>query len=126
MNDCPPTAFCPDHPVDPGLLVLIAVALIAIALFATAAVLLVVTLDTAARYIRRRIIRARHATTAAADTAAAEESDPAPPAHLAVIAAALDEWWLITDPHAEFNGADIAPFVDLHLDHAGYHVTPNP
>ncbi|MFM9634359.1 hypothetical protein ACKI10_43260 [Streptomyces galilaeus] len=170
MNDCPPTAFCPDHPVDPGLLVLIAVALIAIALFATAAVLLVVTLDTATRYIRRRLTRTRR--TAAAYAAAITRvrdshtrrpdgtcahccvtwpcptlcllagapcgpgcedrhgtpPDPAPPRpHRDVMAAAVEDWWLTTDPVQDRDtGAEVAAHVEMYLHGSGYRITPWP
>lgn len=52
---------------------------------------------------------------------------PAPAGnHLDIIAAALDDWWTVTDPRAEFNGADIAPHVEQYLLSSGYHITPNP
>ncbi|MFI1030759.1 hypothetical protein [Streptomyces sp. NPDC020951] len=58
---CEPGRFCPAHPVEPGLLVLIAVAVIAVALFAAAAGLLIAVAVTAVRRIRRRITRTRRA-----------------------------------------------------------------
>jgi hypothetical protein len=60
------------------------------------------------------------------DSAPPTEEPAAVPAHLAVIAAALDDWWLTTDPDVEFNGADIAPYIEQYLLTSGYHVTPNP
>ncbi|MGW1324812.1 hypothetical protein ACWD64_19995 [Streptomyces antibioticus] len=117
---CEPGRFCPDHTIDPGLLVLTAVALVAITLFATAAVALVATVDQATRYVVRRIRRARR------PAAAAQAPEPRPPHHLAVIAAALDDWWLVTDPRAPFDGAAIAPRVETYLLSSGYEITPAP
>ncbi|WP_432032760.1 hypothetical protein [Streptomyces antibioticus] len=113
---CEPGRFCPEHPLDPGLLVLIAVALVAITLFATAAVALVATVDQATRYVVRRIRRTRRPAP----------PEPRPPHHLTVIAAALDDWWLVTDPRAPFDGAAIAPRVENYLLSSGYQITPCP
>ncbi|MEV6614249.1 hypothetical protein AB0N31_10575 [Streptomyces sp. NPDC051051] len=117
MNDCQPGTFCPDQPFDIALLVLIGAAALAFTLAAIALIALTAIITAAAKALRRRLTHT---------TAAAEDLEPVPPAHLAVIAAALDDWWLITDPHVEFNGADIAPRVEMYLLSSGYRVTPNP
>jgi len=204
MTDCQPGRLCPDHTIDPGLLVLLAATLLATLLAAVALVALLAVIATAAGAIRRRITRAtRPATATPAAKAcaapsypqgAAEDFDPAeeqdlalalgddrparvvartlyahgytlatvqhatdaqlravpgigntsltrirahipPPAdrpaaapapHLAVIAAALDDWWTTADPAATFDGDTIAPHVEMYLLSSGYHVTPNP
>ncbi|MGW1035033.1 hypothetical protein ACWD4Z_22955 [Streptomyces antibioticus] len=43
-----------------------------------------------------------------------------------MIAAALDDWWLLTDPAAPFDGAAIAPRVETYLLSSGYEITPRP
>lgn len=117
---CEPGHFCPDHPVDPGLMVLIAAAILGITLFAIAAVLLVVTIATAARYIHRRITRARPPAPEA------PEPEDAPPAYLDVMAAAVEDWWLTTDPaNGRATGPDIAAHVEMYLRSSGYHITPD-
>ncbi|NUS85999.1 MAG: hypothetical protein HOY75_25570 [Streptomyces sp.] len=58
---CEPGRFCPDHPDAPWAWFLAAVGILGVVLFAAAAVGLIVTVDTAARYIRRRITRTRRA-----------------------------------------------------------------
>ncbi|MDX2681083.1 hypothetical protein [Streptomyces soliscabiei] len=58
---CQPGYFCPDNPDAPWAWFLAAVGVIGAALFVTAAVVLVATVGTAARYIRRRVTRTRRA-----------------------------------------------------------------
>ena len=117
---CEPGRFCPDQPIEPGLYVLVAAALLALTLFAIAGVALIAVLDQAARLITRRIRRTLRPAPAVKTPA------PRPPHHLAVIAAALDDWWLVTDPRAPFDGAAIAPRVEVYLLSSGYHITPGP
>ncbi|MFD5251310.1 hypothetical protein ACFWM5_00505 [Streptomyces bobili] len=118
MNDCQPGAFCPDHPVDPGLLVLIAVTLIAIALVAVTLIALLALVDAAARRIHHRLTRTRRNTAAAA---AARRP------HLDVMAAAVEDWWLTTDPAQDRDtGAEVAAHVDMYLHSSGYRITPWP
>ncbi|MEH0547310.1 hypothetical protein QA802_30755 [Streptomyces sp. B21-105] len=166
------TAYEPGRlcPVDPGLLVLIAAAVLGIALFAAAAVLLLAVIDAAARRIRRRltrtrrardhyaaaIARARHGHTRTpegrcadchvtwpcpllcrlagppcspdCDDRHAPIPDPAPPRpHLDVMAAAVEDWWLTTDPLEDrATGPHLAAHVEMYLHSSGYHITPNP
>lgn len=138
MTSCEPGRFCPDHPVDPGLLVLIAATIVAFALAAVAAAALAATFATAAQLVRRRLTRRKNPTAAApghtlqmqpaaAGHPTAEEQAiavPGPGTALDVIAAALDDWWITTDPSAEFNGAVIAPHVAMYLLTSGYRITP--
>lgn len=56
---CEPGRFCPHHPVEPGLLVLIAATVIAVTLFTAGAGFLVWALCVAARRIRHRLTRTR-------------------------------------------------------------------
>ncbi|MEU9654420.1 hypothetical protein AB0E00_36765 [Streptomyces sp. NPDC048110] len=45
------------------------------------------------------------------------------PAPRAVIAAALEEWWITTDPVEPFVPATVAADVELHLISSGYRIT---
>jgi hypothetical protein len=159
----------PDQPTEPGLLVLIAVAVLGLALFATAGVALIAVLHTAGRRIHHRLTRNRRVAAhyAAAIARVRAGHDPAPdgtcnachvtwpcpllcrlagppcsptcedrhptPAaapprpYRDVIATAVEDWWLTTDPAQDRNtGAEIAAYVDMYLTSSGYHITPNP
>ncbi|MGW5123000.1 hypothetical protein ACWEQ7_02865 [Streptomyces sp. NPDC004069] len=48
---------------------------------------------------------------------------PTPPGHRHVIAAALEDWWLTTDPAAPFDHAQVADHIDHQLTATGYHIT---
>ncbi|MFJ5156350.1 hypothetical protein ACIQCF_33280 [Streptomyces sp. NPDC088353] len=48
---------------------------------------------------------------------------PTPPDHRQTIAAALEDWWLTTDPAAPFDHDQVAEHVDHHLTATGYHIT---
>lgn len=103
MTDCPPGAFCPDHPSIP-----IAAALTALPLLGLAAVALpVLGLTALTRRIRRSQPPAQHT-----------------PAD--VIAAALDDWWITTDPLQPFDIPAVADHIDTYLRHAGHLMTPSP
>ncbi|MEU4165602.1 hypothetical protein AB0F46_01790 [Streptomyces sp. NPDC026665] len=41
-----------------------------------------------------------------------------------LIAAALDHWWITTDPAAEFHAPGVAHHVQDYLAHHGYTITP--
>lgn len=51
-------------------------------------------------------------------------AQPAPPHD--VIATALDDWWLTTDPALDFEPDQVATHVELYLDAAGHSITPDP
>lgn len=48
-----------------------------------------------------------------------------PEGHRQVVAAALEDWRITTDPLAPFNPADVAEQVDLYLHSSGYTITPD-
>lgn len=41
-----------------------------------------------------------------------------------VIAAALDDWWITTDPAQPFHAPDVAAHLETYLAHFGYHIHP--
>ncbi|PZG77292.1 hypothetical protein C1I97_36930 [Streptomyces sp. NTH33] len=48
---------------------------------------------------------------------------PAIPPHRQVVAAALEDWWLTTDPTAPFDYDQVADHVELHLVSSGYRIS---
>ncbi|PWG08762.1 hypothetical protein DF268_35925 [Streptomyces sp. V2] len=114
MNSCPTGTWCPAHPDLPGVL-----ALIGLVLLAGAAVCLALALATAIRAAARRT----RTPTPAADTAPPITIDDVP--HLVVVAAALDDWWITTDPVQPFDSHSVAAHVELYLLSSGYHTVPN-
>ena len=46
-------------------------------------------------------------------------------AHQKVIAAALEDWWITTDPLEPFEPATVADRVELYLVTAGYYIAPD-
>ncbi|MER6834269.1 hypothetical protein ABT320_09755 [Streptomyces cellulosae] len=44
--------------------------------------------------------------------------------HLELIASALEDWWLITDPARPFDTRVVAQAVDARLTRSGYQITP--
>ncbi|MEU2992566.1 hypothetical protein ABZ772_19760 [Streptomyces griseoincarnatus] len=46
--------------------------------------------------------------------------------HLDLIASALEDWWLITDPAQPFDTRVVAQAVDARLTRSGYRITPDP
>lgn len=52
-------------------------------------------------------------------------TQPRPPAHHAVIQAALTDWWLCTDPTEPFTPVDVAEQVELYLLSSGYCIGPD-
>lgn len=46
-------------------------------------------------------------------------------AHQKVIAAALEDWWITTDPMKPFEPADVAVRVDEYLAGSGFTIAPN-
>lgn len=48
-----------------------------------------------------------------------------PPRHRRIIAAALEDWWITTDPVQPFEPADVADQVDLYLISSGYRIHPD-
>lgn len=103
MTACPPGAFCPDHPSIP-----FAAALTALPLLGLAAVASIALALTA---LTRRLRQTQPPT----------QDTPAD-----VIAAALDDWWITTDPLQPFDIPAVADHIDTYLRHAGHLVTPNP
>ena len=47
------------------------------------------------------------------------------PAHRQVVAAALEDWWLTTDPREPFHAPDVADHVETYLLSSGYTITPD-
>lgn len=52
-------------------------------------------------------------------------TQPTPAGPHAVIAAALEDWWLTTDPAEPFNTAAVAEDVERYLNSSGYRITPD-
>jgi len=48
-----------------------------------------------------------------------------PDGHRAIVAAALEDWWITTDPLEPFTPDDVADQVDLYLHSSGYRITPD-
>lgn len=46
------------------------------------------------------------------------------PDHQHVVAAALDDWWITTDPARPFDAPDVAAHVDTYLADFGYRIRP--
>ncbi len=46
--------------------------------------------------------------------------------HLDLIASALEDWWLTTDPAQPFDTRVVAQAVDARLTRSGYRITPDP
>lgn len=51
-------------------------------------------------------------------------TNPSSP-HQKVIAAALEDWWITTDPAAPFEPADVAESVEQYLLSSGYYIAPD-
>ncbi|GGZ80407.1 hypothetical protein ACFOOM_07700 [Streptomyces echinoruber] len=47
------------------------------------------------------------------------------PGHRSVVAAALEDWWLTTDPAEPFDPDDLADHVDTYLASSGYLIAPD-
>jgi hypothetical protein len=47
------------------------------------------------------------------------------PGHRRIIAAALEDWWITTDPVEPFAPDRVADQVDLYLISSGYHISPD-
>lgn len=97
MTDCPPGAFCPDHPSIPFAAALTALALLGLA-----------TLALPLLGVTALIRRTRRSRPVPQETAA----------H--IIATALDEWWITTDPLQTFNTTAVAQHIDTCLREAGH------
>ncbi|MDX3024051.1 hypothetical protein [Streptomyces acidiscabies] len=112
MN-CPTGTWCPTHPDLPGILTLTGLTLLA-----GAAVCLALALATAIRAAARR----RTQTPApAAEPPITIDDVP----HLTVVAAALDDWWIVTDPSLPFDSHSAAERIEMYLISSGYHTVPN-
>lgn len=51
---------------------------------------------------------------------------PPPGTPRQVIVAALEDWWLDTDPSAPFDAEDVARNVEVYLVSSGYRIAPYP
>jgi hypothetical protein len=47
------------------------------------------------------------------------------PGHRQIVAAAIRDWWITTDPCQPFNSTDAADQVDMYLRSSGYVITPD-
>ncbi|WP_329545544.1 hypothetical protein OG548_14295 [Streptomyces sp. NBC_01356] len=47
------------------------------------------------------------------------------PGHRAVIQAAIEDWWITTDPGAPFHTPAVAEQIEMYLISSGYHITPD-
>jgi len=113
---CPTGTWCPTHPELPGLLTLTGLTLIA-----GAAVCLALALATGIRTAARR--RTRTPTPARVTEPPITIADVP---HLTVVAAALDDWWIVTDPAEPFDSHSAAKRIEMYLISSGYHVVPQP
>lgn len=52
-------------------------------------------------------------------------AQPAPAGHRAVVAAALEDWWITTDPLEPFAPADVAVRIDEYLRSSGFTIAPD-
>ncbi|MFI2437427.1 hypothetical protein [Streptomyces sp. NPDC018693] len=114
MSDsCAPTAFCPDHPDT------VTGAGIAAGLFAVLALVLLaaLALRTAVALVRRaRPVRPRPARGQAYDG----------PTHVALTAAALNDWWHHHhDPAHPYDATAAAEHIHMYLASSGYHTRPH-
>ena len=92
---------------QPGRLVLAGLACLVVGFICFIAFLI-----TATRELIRQHRRGRHMT-----------HQPTP---RETIAAALDDWWITTDPAAQFHATDVAAHVDGYLAEFGYTIHPAP
>lgn len=47
------------------------------------------------------------------------------PGHRAVIQAAIEDWWITTDPTEPFHTPAVAEQIEMYLISSGYHITPD-
>lgn len=52
-------------------------------------------------------------------------TQPTPPGHQRIIEAALDDWWITTDPIEPFHSPAVAEQVEMYLLNSGYTIAPD-